>query len=360
MNKVGIIGLGLIGGSIAKALKNRLGVNIIAMNRSEQSLKDAMADGVIDDYTLQDLSLFSECDIIFICTSVDKIPGFVQKLIPYIKSDCIITDVGSTKKQIYDEMLKFNEINYIGGHPMAGSEQTGYKSSKEYLLENAYYIITPAPSITDIQIDSFVNLVKTMGAIPIRIAPEDHDYTVAAVSHVPHVIASALVKTVQDLDNDKEYMHTLAAGGFKDITRIASSSPEIWSSICFDNRQPILDVINSFKNSLSVYEHAIINNDTSLYSTFRQSKDYRDTFTNINNYSPYKSYEIYVDVDDRPGIIATIATMLSVNNINIKNIGIVNNREYTDGVLHIMFEHQEDKENSIRLLKQMNFTIYNS
>ena len=118
------------------------------MNRSEQSLLDAKSDSIIDEYSLNDMSIFRDCDIVFVCTSVDKIPEYVEKLLPYIKKDCIITDVGSTKKNIYNEMLKFQNINFIGGHPMAGSEQTGYKSAKAHLFENAFYILTPNNIVT--------------------------------------------------------------------------------------------------------------------------------------------------------------------------------------------------------------------
>lgn len=359
MIEIGIIGLGLIGGSIAKALKSKIDVRIVAMNRSEQSLTMAFDEKIIDDYTLSDYSRFKNCDIIFICTPVDKITAFVEQLIPHIKASCIITDVGSTKGQIYEQMLKFEGINYIGGHPMAGSEQTSYVASREYLLENAFYILTPTPNVDKEAISNFEKLVKTIGAIPIIISPKEHDFAVAGISHVPHIIASALVNTVKYLDDGKNYMHTLAAGGFKDITRIASSSPEIWSSICFDNKDSILEVLRAFKSAIESYENKILTDDDKLYDMFSQSREYRNSFDTNNSYSQYKLYEIFVDVNDQPGSIATIATMLSVQNINIKNIGIINSREYSDGVLHIMFEHPEDKEKSIQLLQQLNFKVYN-
>ena len=216
------------------------------MNRSEKSLIDAYNDGVIDEYSLTDMSIFNECDIIIVCTTVDTIPTYVSKLKPFIKKDCIITDVGSTKKKICDTLSNVKDICFIGGHPMAGSEQTGYKSAKAHLFENAFYIFTPINDVPQSKINQMTDIAKILGATPVVISPEIHDYTVAAISHVPHIIASSLVNTVKNLADDNGYMHSFAAGGFRDITRIASSSPDVWNSICQDNREPILKVLDTY------------------------------------------------------------------------------------------------------------------
>lgn len=358
MKNIGIIGLGLIGGSIARAIKEKTNIKITAANRSESSLAEALADGVIDQYTLDDLSIFKDCDIVFICTPVNKIPQYVKKLLPYIKPECIITDVGSTKANIYNKMLEFNDISFIGGHPMAGSEKTGYRSSKAHLLENAFYIITPAPRVAQKQIDDMYELVKLTGAIPIVLDPHTHDYTVAAVSHVPHIAAAALVNTVKNLDDENEYMHTLAAGGFKDITRIASSSPEVWDSICQDNSDKILEILRIFKSNIESIEAALINKE-SLYDFFSVARDYRNTFSKKKAAALGSIYKINVDVKDRPGEIGTISTILSSQGINIKNISILNNREYNDGILEILFDSPAEKDKAIHTLEFMNYTIFN-
>lgn len=361
MINIGIIGLGLIGGSIAKAIKCHKGYSIKSFNRSRPSLELALKDKVIDEGSTEDLTIFSDSDIIFICTPVDLIPSYVEKLIPIIKENCIITDVGSTKGSIYREMLKFGDtIKYIGGHPMAGSEQTSYKAAKPFLLDNAYYVLTPSPYVKEEQVNKFKELVELMGAVPIVVDPAEHDYTVAAISHVPHVIAAALVNTVKSLDGEKRLMHALAAGGFKDITRIASSSPEVWSSICFDNKEYILKIIDSFKNQLDVFSKAISESTASpsLDESFTLARDYRNSFSTKKASSYATSFELYVDTVDKPGIIACVATILSFNGINIKSMGVINNREYADGILQLVLESKEDKEKSHRLLAQMNYTVY--
>lgn len=356
MYNIGIIGLGLIGGSIAKCLKNKTNCNIVAMNRSLSSLIEASNDNVISSYSTDDMSIFSNCDIVFICTSVDKITHFVNKLLPFIKKDCIITDVGSTKQNICEDMEALGHINFIGGHPMAGSEKTGYKASKAYLLENAFYILTPNSHVTDDKINYMVSLVKILGAVPLVLEPNTHDYCVAAISHVPHIVASALVNTVANLDSDNKYMHTLAAGGFRDITRIASASPEIWSSICYENKSSILKVLKEFKSNITHIEEFITSSD-SLYTFFESAKDYRDSFTSRSTLEVSKQYEIIITVEDKLGVIAKIATLLSAYSINIKNIGIINSREYSDGVLQIIFDDKAHMDKAVTILKDTGHNI---
>lgn len=359
MKKIGIVGLGLIGGSIAKAIKSRLNYEIVAFNRSEASLIQAYEEGVINQYSTTDMSIFKGCSIVYVCTSVDLIPEYVEKLIPYIDSSCIITDVGSTKGEICKKMKKFKNIRFIGGHPMAGSEQTGYKAAKEFLYENAYYILTPNENITQEELNEFTEIVRAIGAIPLHVSPQEHDYMVAAVSHVPHIIAAALVNTVESLDSKDRLMHSIAAGGFKDITRIASSSPQVWSSICFDNRDEILKVLNAFKAILDNYEKAIYNNSNEIFDYFENAREYRNSFASKACITADKAFEVYVDITNTTGILAKIVTLLSNNSINIQNIGIVNNREYSAGILHISFDNHKAKEQAIQVLEKENYTVYN-
>lgn len=361
MMKIGIIGLGLMGGSLAKALKIRYNNPfIVAANRSEDTLIKAYQDKIIDGYCTEVNEIFSDCNIIFICTPVSKIVGYVNKLLPYISKDCILTDVGSTKGSIVSDIEKLaDKVCFIGGHPMTGSEQTRYTSAKESLYENAYYILAPVKSVPNDKLELLIDIVTKIGAIPVVLSPSQHDHIVAAISHVPHIIAAAIVNLVNRLDNDRKSMHTLAAGGFKDITRIASSSPEMWQNISQENKTEILNILKEFKTLLGDFENTLLSDDSeALLDYFQNAKNYRDSFSNRNIASFNKYYEVLVDILDQTGAIATIATLLSVNNINIKNIGIINNREYQHGVLQVLFDNEETWHKSIQLLKKMNYTVY--
>lgn len=361
LEKVGIIGLGLIGGSLAKALKNRCGVKeIVATNRSIEALILAQNQGFIDRYDMDITDMFRGCDIIFICTPVDKIVAYAKKLMPYLDKNTIVTDVGSTKAAICQQIAALSPtFTFIGGHPMTGSERFRFQASKEHLFENAYYILTPAENIPHHQTQLLADIVEQIGAIPVTLDAHEHDSVVAAISHVPHIIASALVNTVQDMDSPKGMMHLLAAGGFKDTTRIASSSPEMWESICLDNQQPILRVLEHLEQVIAQAKTNIQNaGRQSLHTFFDNARLYRDTFRNVTPKSLVSRYEITVDVVDRPGSIAIIAVVFCANNINIKNISIINNREQENGVLFLAFDSEQDRQKSILLLKGMNYEVF--
>ena len=361
MNKIGIIGLGLIGGSIAKALKyNDPNAFIVAMDSHTESLQQALNEKVIDHYTTTLDSSFSSCHIIFFCTPVQKMMDLVPSLLPFISSQCIITDVGSTKKTVMECMKQYQDrICFIGGHPMAGSEKTGYAASKHYLFQNAYYILTPFPFTPLDQLQKLTDVISSLGALPITIEPTLHDFITASISHVPHVIAAALVHMVKELDTEKGHMKQLAAGGFKDITRIASSSPDMWSQICMTNTEEILQILSKMKEKLSDFENILINRkEKELWDFFYNAQQYRNEFSSRNPGPFIKSYEIVVDIVDQPGVIATLATLLSKHHINIKNIGIISNREFENGVLQIIFETQEDQKQSIDLLQQLGYQVY--
>lgn len=358
MQRIGIIGIGLIGGSIAKALKYRANCEIVAMSRNETPLKTAKSEGVISDYSTTDFSIFKDCDVVFVCVPVDKIAEYVDKLAPHIRKNCIITDVGSTKNKIAKAFSLRDDVVFIGGHPMAGSEKSGYSAANEFLFENAFYILTPKEGEKTENLIRLKSTIELMGAIPIVLNADYHDKVVAAISHGPHVVAAVLVNLIKQNDDENGNMHMLSAGGFKDITRIASSDPAIWQQISMDNKNEILGFLGNFKELLNHFETLLLSeNPEHIFDFFSQTKDYRDSFAQSKS-SFANIYEIYTDIIDKPGTIAAIATMFSENNINIKNIGIVNNREHQEGVLHIIVENRDDKIRAVELLKNMNFIVY--
>lgn len=355
---IGFIGLGLIGGSIAKGFKRVYDNHrIIIYNRSEDARNKAISDGIADLTTDKVDSSFSDCDYIFLCTPVEHNITYLDILKDIIKDTCIITDVGSVKGNIHNAVEdKGLTGHFIGGHPMAGSEKTGYDNSSSYLLENAYYVLTPSVDVPDERKMELYELVKAIGAIPIVIDYKAHDYAVAAISHIPHLIASALVNLVKDNDSKDETMKTLAAGGFKDITRIASSSPDMWQQICITNSENICNLIDKYVTSLLDIKKAVHAKDSDyIYNLFEKSRDYRNSFSNISRGPISKSYYIYCNIVDKSGAISTITTILANNNISIKNIGIIHNREFEEGVLKIDFYGQEAADRAKELLTDYNY-----
>ena len=264
---------------------------------------------------------------------------YLEKVRPFLKPGAIITDIGSTKTDIHKavERLGYGDV-FVGGHPMAGSEKTGYENATDHLLENAYYIITPTAKSRKEDVDRMVEVAKAIDSIPIVLDYQQHDRIVAAISHLPHLIASSLVNLVKDSDDPEGRMKLLAAGGFKDITRIASSSPEMWEQICMTNVEPIADMLERYIGSLQdILSEIKGHQGEAIYKLFEKSRDYRNTITDRAKGSVEPSYAFSVDVADEVGAISTIAVILAAKGISIKNIGINNNRERGEGALKIEF-----------------------
>jgi len=340
----GFIGLGLIGGSIAKALRQSVpGVKIIAYDVNQDSVRAALEQRIIDTAAASINTDFSRCDYIFLCAPVQKNGVNLKAVKGVMSPDCLLTDVGSVKSAIHAAVREAGlEHCFIGGHPMAGSERTGFINSKAALLENAYYILTPTEQVLPEKIKSYRDLVSRMGAIPLVLDYRKHDYVTAAVSHLPHVVASTLVNLVRDSDDEDGIMKMVAAGGFKDITRIASSSAVMWQQICLTNTENITGLLSDYIDALSVFREKIERRDeTALYELFDSARIYRDSFINASSGPIKKSYRFHVDIADRPGALADIVAVLARQNINIKNIGITHNRETEDGVASI--ELYDDK-----------------
>ena len=358
---IGFIGLGLIGGSIAKKMKsNQPDIKIYATAHHKETIEEAYREGLIENNDLLPLSAFSDCDYIFLCAPVQRNLAYLRQLKDIIRSDCYITDVGSTKTEIHEEVIRLGmEANFIGGHPMTGSEKTGILSATNTLLENAYYIITPPAMTPKEEISEFRDFVLSLGAIPLILDYKIHDYSTAAISHLPHMIAYSLVNLVRQIDDDKETMKTIAAGGFKDITRIASSSPVMWQNICASNREPLLSLMDQYLALLTQLRGYIdSSNEQALLSFFQQAKDYRDSITLPSVKSPTVYYECFVDLVDETGGIAAVAGLLAQYHISIKNIGIVNNREFEEGVLQLAFPDKQTLTRAKRLLTDNGYMVH--
>lgn len=359
--ELGFIGFGLIGGSIARSVKKKhLDLSIkVYTRRHNPHLEKGVEEGIIDELLYSIDEHFSSCDIIFLCAPVLKNIDFLSVLKPLVNPSCIITDVGSVKGNICRAASELGlGRQFIGGHPMAGSEKTGYENSTDILLENAYYLLTPGQENRPEDLQTMRDLVLATDANCIVLPPEEHDRITAAISHVPHIIAVTLVNMVRRNDNEEQNMKAFAAGGFKDITRIASSSPEMWQDICVTNGESINDFLQYFEQQLEQFRHMIEKGDRpAIHNEFRIAGDYRNSIPTRKSSIIARSYDLFVNIDDRTGAIATIATILSVNGISIKNIGIIHNREYADGVMKLELYKEEDALAARRLLEQNRYDI---
>ncbi|MCR5145688.1 MAG: prephenate dehydrogenase [Lachnospiraceae bacterium] len=352
-SQIGFIGLGLIGGSIAKTIQKKYSeTKIIATANRQSTIDEAYSDGVIDNSVLLDIEDFSECDVIFLCSPVKYNISYLKELKNIIKPTCLVTDVGSVKGDITSAAIEIGIDNqFIGGHPMAGAESTGYNNATTTLLENAYYILTYTDKIDGSILSDFDKFISSLGAITMTMPSQKHDFAVACISHLPHIISASLVNYVNEADDDGT-LKTIAAGGFRDITRISSSSPTMWQHICATNKDEILNAYKLYIESLNKFVEAVENSDEAkTFELFTNAKNYRDNLPVKNNGLIPSAFEFYLDLEDEAGNIATVATILAKENISIKNIGIVHNREFEQGVLRIETYDDKSMRDAIEILK---------
>jgi prephenate dehydrogenase len=282
-NKFGFFSLGLIGGSIAMAIKKAYpDCEIVAYARRQATLDEAFDLGIIDKGTTDKCdTVFADCDLIFLCAPVDINNQFLTGLKGIVSNKTIITDVGSVKGAIHKVVSSLGlDGQFIGGHPMAGSEKTGIANADPEILRGAYYIITPTDKVGKEAVDAYYSLIEDMGAIPVVLDDKAHDYATAAVSHVPHLASAALANLVHDNDDENGTMKLIAASGFKDTTRIAASSADMWEAISMSNNENIADLLDKYIASLQEISSAVRDGRTGyVHELFEKSKEYRETFT---------------------------------------------------------------------------------
>ena len=276
----GFVGLGLIGGSIAKAIKKvSPDSEIIAYTPHRETVDTAHQDGVVDVPLYEIGKDFSRCDYIFLCAPVELNNDNLRMLAEYVNPATTITDIGSVKSSIHALVKELGlDDQFIGGHPMAGAEKIGFNSSRADLLNGAYYILTKTERTDEKRLTDYSDLVKAIGAVPLIIPYDQHDYLTAGISHVPHVISAGLVNLVKDNDTDDELMKMIAAGGFKDITRISSSSPQMWTQICMTNKDNITALLGKYIDTLSDIRSAIASgNAKEIEEFFSSARSYRES-----------------------------------------------------------------------------------
>ena len=277
---IGFIGLGLIGGSIARAIRKfHKDHTLIAFDPDGNVTSKALSDGVIDRVALGIDDGFEACDMVFLCAPVTENEANLALITKNIPDTCILTDVGSVKGNIH---RKLNEIGYkgifIGGHPMAGSEKFGYENSSARVIDDAYFILTPGENVPKEAIDRYAGLIRSIGAKPVVLSVDEHDLSTGVISHIPHIISSSLVHFLMDHDNDRQLMRTLAAGGFKDITRTASSSSKMWENICIANNDIIVSLLDDYIEEMKKVRKMLASKDkSSISSFFEEAKIYRDS-----------------------------------------------------------------------------------
>jgi len=354
---IGIIGLGLMGGSLSMALKKKCPTHHIIGVDDKQSTDYALSIHSIDkSFSMQEVDKCVErCDIIFLCTPINQIINLMPAVSKAIRPGTLITDVGSTKRTIVKEAQKYfsQDTYFIGGHPLTGNEGYGIKSADPLMFENAVYALTPSQSIPPELIRYLGSLLEAIGARVYFLSPTLHDRIAAGVSHLPQLLAVALINLIARHQTTSSHYMKLAAGGFRDLTRIASSPYDIWDDIIKTNGDEMSLYIEEFTRQLQIIQKKL--RKKSLDEDFRNAAKIRYAIPKDMKGFLQSTYDLSIEAEDRPGIIAEISSALAHNNINIKDIEVLKVREGESGILRISVETLQARENTQKILTDLGY-----
>jgi prephenate dehydrogenase len=280
IERLAVIGTGLIGGSLARALRAAGAVkSVVGIGRSRANLEDALSLGICDEITQDSLKGVRGADMVFISVPVCSISSVVAEIAPALAPGCIVTDGGSVKTAIVRECepLMPTGCHFVGGHPIAGTEHSGAAASFATLYNGKRCILTPTERTDKAALELVARLWRLTGADVCIMEPGHHDRIFAEISHLPHAVAYALVHAVGTADVEGENVLSYTAGGFRDFTRIASSDPAMWRDIALMNREALLKSIDGFSSSLAELRQRIVRGDADgLNEFFTIAKQFRD------------------------------------------------------------------------------------
>jgi len=353
---VTVIGLGLIGGSICYSLKKN-GINTKGVSKKD-TIKKAFDLGIIDSgYEYSEIKdALDGSNFVFICTPLMDIKERIPDVIGTAKKGTIISDVGSTKAFICHTAEKClnNFVYFIGGHPMAGSEKRGIENANPYLFYDAVYVLTPLNGTPRRIVKNLSSLISLMGAKVMILDPDLHDRIAASISHLPQLLAVLLTNHIADKDND--LYRNLAAGGFRDMTRIASSSYEVWNDIIKTNLAEIKLSLKDFQKEIKDLDDNL-ENEKYLFKAFERANKERRTIPKYSKGFLKTLFDVRVNIKDKKGELARITNIIYYHNINVKDIEIVNIREGEGGILRIGFSEKADALESAKILKRIGYEV---
>lgn len=342
-----IVGVGLIGGSIGMGARQRfLAERVIGLDLSPQTLDAARGMGAIDEAHLTPGPWLAQADLVILASPARALVAAGQALVPFLAPQTVVTDVGGVKTPVVEGMAG---TRFVGGHPMAGSEKGGVLNSDPALLENAMWALTPVEGHTDAQALKRVrSFVEALGAKPIEVSPEQHDRLVATVSHLPYLAAVALTALVAEGEESGLKM-LLAAGGFRDLTRVASGDPVMSRDMVAGNHQAVRTALSAYKQQLEKLE-ALLDQPEELLGAGESARLTRDSMPIVRRSLLPARYEVVIAVPDRPGELARITRALGEASVNVKDIEVLGVRE-SGGAIRLAFESLDEQERGIVALQ---------
>lgn len=351
-----VAGIGLIGGSLAKAIKINPEHTVLGYDPDEKTLSFGLENEIIDEAFTDFKAGAKTADVIILAAPISETIELIESLDTIVfDKQVIVSDTASVKNTVIEtaEKLSNEKIAFIGGHPMAGSHKKGIEAAKAHLFENAIYVLTPSVRATEGMIERLKEILQPAKSKFIVLKPEEHDEMTGVISHFPHLIASSLVHQAKKWGETHSYLPNLAAGGFRDITRIASSNPKMWQDIFYHNRKKMSVLLEEWIQEMTELKRLVDHNQKSEIIDYLQAaKNYRDGIPLKETGAIPAFFDVYVDIRDQPGALSSVVNILAREGISIKNIEILEVREGITGVLRLSFYTKDAQYNSRKCLEK--------
>ncbi len=362
IERIAILGTGLIGGSLGLAIKRvRPEIVITGYDRPER-LEEASALGAIDELAATPESAVQSADLIVLATPLPSILSLLDIVVAHCPSLAIVTDVGSVKRPVLERMRDVGPegMTFVGGHPMAGAAAGGLKYADPLLFENAVYVLCPPDGELPEAFAPVTELLSQIGARLLVMDAARHDRVAAAVSHLPQILSVALIEAAYDTGSDEEAVRTLAAGGFRDMTRIAESPFDIWESIFAANHGNVLDSLSTISSIIQRIRNRLIEEDYDALEEYfeRASRRRNDIPRDVRGFL-HPLFNVIVHAEDRAGWLAEVTQILATHDISIKDVELLKIREGIGGTFRFGFATDAEMRDACDVLRDAGYTIRN-
>jgi prephenate dehydrogenase len=354
--RIAVVGVGLIGGSIALAARERLGATVAGFDPDQEALRRAASRGALDEAAGDLAGAVREAEAVFVATPVGELPATAAAVLESAGPDCVVTDVGSTKRSIVGLT---DDPRFVGGHPLAGAETSGVEHARADLFEGATWYLTPVANTSGLLYERLHRLLRGIGARPAAIDPETHDAILAAVSHLPHVLANTLVGQAADALSSGPDGERLPATGpsFRDATRVAGASSVIWTDIYLSNADALVAHIDDAVARLQQVREALRAGDAGWITSWndRAARErVRLIETQLGASAPF---ELRASVPNRPGVVAQLALELGRAGLNIVDLAVHPAPDMSDGVIALWLSGEREAERAAELIRGLGYPV---
>jgi prephenate dehydrogenase len=355
-----IIGTGLMGGSFGlAALASGAAAEVVGFDLRQADLRQAVSRGAVSRAALSAGEAVAGADIVVIATPVGTIPAVFREVAPHLRPGAIVTDLGSTKTRVVEEIGKLTPpgIHYIGGHPMAGSEHEGIEAATADLYAGCLWILTPTESTGTDAYRRMVRLLGRFGARVLSLDPARHDQLLALTSHLPQLLSSTLMRFAADVADSAGGLPIVAAGGFRDMTRIAASSPDLWVDILRENRWAVLDVLRRFEEALRSGREQVESEDWGGVHTLLAGARHARRALPAKPGAAFDAVELLIPVPDRPGVLADVTTAVGERGVNIDDIEIIHDPAGGRGRIRLVVSGRTGAEAATEALRRRGYEV---